>query len=506
MPFLGRSWRSIDALFNDFSVPREVVEFACTPKRMLIDGKWVEAYSGQTIEVVEPSTGFNLTSIARGTALDAQRAVTAAAQAQRDGRWRCMTPASREEILLRLVKMLEADAEFLALLETIDNGKPVTASRMNDTPDAIRFARYMTGWATKLRGQVVALSSADCPLGFTVRDPVGVVVAITPWNLPLNLAVQKVFPALVAGCAVILKPAEQTSLTALRLGQLALDAGVPPGVLNVVTGLGPEVGEALVQHPDVSKVTFTGSTEVGIRLGQLAMKNMTRLTLELGGKSPMIVFPDCDLDSAAKGVIEGMFANAGQICCAASRLLAHSTIFDRLIERVVALSEGYRLGPGLDPGTELGPLVSERQLQRVLRYIEHARAGGAAVRAGGHCHSPGYYIEPTVLTEVDVQNVANREEIFGPVLIARPFHSDEEALQLANDTRYGLAASVWSNDLRRVRTFAQELCAGTIWVNTHNPVDPALPFGGFKLSGIGREGGEEQLAAYLETKAIWLTN
>jgi len=333
---------------------------------------------------------------------------------------------------------MEADAEFLALLETIDNGKPVTASRAIDTPDAIRFARYMAGWVTKLHGKTMTLSSPDCPLGLTIREPVGVVVAITPWNLPLNMAVQKVIPALVAGCAVILKPAEQTSLTALRLGQLALEAGVPRGVFNVVTGFGPEVGEPLVRHPEVSKVSFTGSTAVGSRLGQIAMQNMTRLTLELGGKSPMIVLPDCDLDRAAQGVIDGIFANAGQICCAASRLFVHSAIFDALLERVVTRCTALKLGPGLDPKTELGPLVSARQLERVTHYIESGTADGACVRSGGRARSPGYFVEPTVLTDVDLGSVVNREEIFGPVLVARRFDSEEEVVRLANDTRYGL--------------------------------------------------------------------
>jgi phenylacetaldehyde dehydrogenase len=501
-----RSAQSIDGLFDEFSVPRDVAAFARAPQRMLIDGQWVEARTGQTIDVFEPSTGLKLTTMPRGSNADAERAVAAALKAHRDGRWSRMPPAGREEILLRLVSLLEADTEFLALLETIDNGKPLSASRMIDTPDAIRFARYMAGWATKLVGKTMTLSAPDCPLGLTLREPVGVVVAITPWNLPLNMAVQKVIPALVAGCAVILKPAEQTSLTALRLGQLALDAGVPPGVFNVVTGLGPEVGEPLVRHPEVSKITFTGSTIVGSHLGRIAMQNMARLTLELGGKSPMIVLPDCDLDRAAQGVIDGIFANAGQICCAASRLFVHSAIFDALLERVAARSRAMKVGPGLDPQTELGPLVSERQLQRVTDFIEQGRAEGAAINTGGRARSPGYFVEPTVLTQVDLGSVVNREEIFGPVLVARHFESDDEVLRLANDTRYGLAASIWSNDLRRIRSLAGELRAGTIWVNAHNPVDPALPFGGYKLSGFGREGGVEQLDAYLETKALWVAN
>jgi phenylacetaldehyde dehydrogenase len=495
---------NIDTLLTRYSVPDDVIRYVQRPQRMLIDGYWVDASAGKCIDVVEPSSGLELTRIPAGDEADIERAVSAARRAHEDGRWRKLTPARREEALLRLADLLQADAEFLSVLETLDNGKPLAASRAIDTPDAIRFARYMAGWATKLHGTTRALSSPGQAFGMTLREPIGVVGAITPWNLPLNMAVQKVIPALVAGCTVVLKPAELTSLTALRLGELALEAGVPPGVLNIVTGTGAQAGEALVRHPDVSKITFTGSTAVGIRIGQLAMQSMTRLTLELGGKSPMIVLQDCDIDRAAQGVIDGIFANAGQICCAASRLYAHSAVFDALLERVAARAGALQIGPGLDPRTDLGPLISERQLERVRGYIERGIADGVTVRIGGQAFGPGYFIQPTVLTDVASHSPVAREEIFGPVLVAAPFESDEEAIHLANDTRYGLAASVWSNDLRRVRTFVDNLRAGTVWINAHNPVDPALPFGGYGLSGFGREGGPEQLDSYLETKAVWV--
>jgi phenylacetaldehyde dehydrogenase len=362
----------------------------------------------------------------------------------------------------------------------------------------------MAGWATKIDGRSTALSAAGAPYGLTIKEPVGVVGAIIPWNLPLNMAVQKIFPALAAGCSIVLKPAEQTSLSALRLGELALEADVPDGVLAIVTGAGAAAGETLARHPGVAKLTFTGSTAIGTRVGQLALENMTRLTLELGGKSPMIVLPDCDLDRAAQGVVDGIFFNAGQVCCASSRLFVHREIHDALIERVASRANSLRLGAGLDPASEMGPLVSARQRDRVRGYIELGVAEGANMIAGGDWSEPGYFVRPTVFGRVRPTSRVMREEIFGPVIVATQFASDEEVLQLANDTRYGLAASVWSNDLDRVRYFTRGLRAGTVWVNAHNPVDAALPFGGYGLSGFGREGGPENLDAYLETKAVWI--
>ncbi len=494
----------LSALFERYCVDPDVVAYVRRPHRMLIGARWRDALSGRRLPVFEPSSAAQMTSIPAGDAHDVDEAVAAAAEAMQDGRWSRAAPADRERVLMRLADRLESDADFLATLETLDNGKPLAASRL-DVSDAIRFARYMAGWATKLSGRSMTLSAAHTPLGLTLREPVGVVAAITPWNLPLNMAVQKVIPALVAGCSVILKPAEQTPLSALRLGEWALEAGVPPGVLNIVTGEGPDVGEPLVRHAQVAKVTFTGSTAVGVRIGQLAMANMTRLTLELGGKSPMIVLPDCDLAKAAQGVVDGIFAYAGQICCAASRLLVHARVFEPLMDRVIAHATSLRIGPGLDPMTELGPLVSDVQLKRVTGYIETGVAEGAQLRAGGQGEGPGYFVRPTVLTGADPASRVCREEIFGPVVVAAPFESDEQLIRQANDTRYGLAASIWTNDLKRARELAQAIRAGTVWINTHNPVDPALPFGGYGMSGFGREGGPEQLEAYLETKAVWIS-
>lgn len=472
--------------------------------QMLIDGKWQPARSGGVLDVIEPSTGQAMGSIAAGDAADVARAIEAAARAFEDGRWSRKAPAEREAILHRLADLMERDAGFLATVETLDNGKPLSASREIDVPDAIRCMRYMAGWPTKIDGRTLPVADPAAPLALTVRQPVGVVAAITPWNFPLCMAVQKIAPALAAGCTVVLKPAEQTSLTALHLGALALEAGVPDGVLNVVTGLGVIVGDALVSDPRVAKISFTGSTATGICIGKTAMDNMTRLTMELGGKSPMIVLPDCDLDLAAQGVIDGLFFNSGQVCCAASRLFVHDDIHDALLEKVGLRIAELRIGAGIDEGTDLGPLVSELQRDRVRGFIDIGLKQGARVIGGADWDGPGWFVRPTVFADLDPSCSLMRDEIFGPVLVAARFGSTDEAIRLANDSRYGLGASIWSNDLAQVRALAMQLRAGTVWVNTHNPVDPALPFGGYGLSGFGREGGPEGIDSFLETKSIWI--
>jgi phenylacetaldehyde dehydrogenase len=481
-----------------------VKNFVRQSHNLLIDGKWQAALSGRVIDVTEPSTGGKLGAIAAGEAEDVALAVDSARRAFDDGRWSRLSPAERETRLHRLADLMEQDAEALATIETLDNGKPLTISREIDVPDAVRCVRYMAGWSTKIDGRSVTVSAPNAPLALTMKEPVGVVAAITPWNFPLGMAVQKVAPALAAGCTVVLKPAEQTSLTALRLGALALEAGIPEGVLNVVTGLGGVAGEALARNPLVAKISFTGSTATGIRIGKTAMDNMTRLTLELGGKSPMIVLPDCDLDLATQGVIDGLFFNAGQVCSAAARLYVHADIHDALLEKVAARVAALRLGHGLDPATDMGPLVSAVQRDRVRRYIDEGASKGAQRIGGAPWDGAGWFVRPTIFTHLDPDSRLMREEIFGPVLAVARFGDVEEVAQCANDSRYGLAASIWSNNLGAVRTLANRLRAGTIWVNAHNPVDPALPFGGFALSGFGREGGPEGVEAFLETKAVWI--
>lgn len=472
--------------------------------RLLIDGQWRAAAGGGTLDVFEPSTGEPMGAIAAADRQDVDLAVQAARQAFDDGRWSRLSPADRERQLHRLADLLEREADSLATIETLDNGKPLAVAREVDVTDAIRWIRYVAGWPTKMDGRTVPLSAPGAPMGLTMRRPVGVVAAITPWNFPLGMAVQKVATALAAGCTVVLKPAEQTSLTALRLGELALEAGIADGVLNVVTGLGSNAGDTLVRHPEVAKISFTGSTATGVHIGKIAMDRMTRLTLELGGKSPMIVMPDCDLDAAAQGVIDGLFFNAGQVCCAAARLYAHADIFDVLLDRVSARVAALRLGHGLDPDTDMGPLVSAAQRDRVCGYIAEGRAQGGRQIGGAPWDGAGWFVRPTIFTGLGADSRLVREEIFGPVIVATPFETVEEAVRLANDTPYGLAASIWSNDLAQVRSLAERLRAGTVWVNAHNPVDAALPFGGMGASGFGREGGPEGLDAYLETKALWI--
>lgn len=496
---------SLNKLLDFYGVDSAVRSFIARRQKLLIDGVWREGVSGGYLDVFEPSTGEKLTAIAAGDGMDIDLAVQAAQRALRDGRWSRLPPARREQVLLRFADLIERDAAMLATIESIDNGKPIVAARDIDLPEAVRFARYMAGWCTKIDGRSVTLSAAGAPFGLTIKEPVGVVAAIIPWNLPLNMAVQKLFPALAAGCSIVLKPAEQTSLSALRLGELSQEAGIPDGVIAIVTGTGPAAGQALAQHPGIAKLTFTGSTAVGVRIGQLALQNMTRLTLELGGKSPMIVLQDCDLDRAAQGVVDGIFFNAGQVCCASSRLYVHRDIHDELIERVASRAKSLRLGTGLDPASEMGPLVSALQRDRVRAYVDLGVTEGAHMIAGGDWNHSGYFVRPTVFGRASPASRIMREEIFGPVIVAAQFASDEEALTLANDTRYGLAASIWSNDLDRVRHFTRELRAGTVWVNAHNPVDAALPFGGYGMSGFGREGGPENLDAYLETKSVWIS-
>jgi phenylacetaldehyde dehydrogenase len=493
-------------VLDDYAIAPSIREFIARPHGVLIDGQWRSAVSGEHLDVFDPSNGERIASLAAGSADDANLAVEAAHRSMEDGRWSGMPPAQRERVLLKLADLIEANLEELAVLETIDNGKPLSAAREIDMPDALRFARYMAGWATKIDGRVVSLSAPNAPLGMTMREPVGVVAAIIPWNFPFNMAVQKVFPALAAGCSVVLKPAEQTSLTAIRLGELAQAAGVPDGVLNIVTGLGPTAGEALARHARVAKLTFTGSTAIGTHIATLAIQNMTRLTLELGGKSPMIVLADADLDRAAQGVVDGIFYNAGQVCCGSSRLYVEQAVHDALLERVAQRANALRVAPGLSPECEMGPLVSARQRDRVMQYIATGRREGGSVIAGGECSGAGYFVRPTVFAGLRQDSRLLREEIFGPVVAVSSFVADAEVVKLANDTRYGLAASIWSNDLARVRNLARAIRAGTVWVNAHNPIDAALPFGGFGLSGFGREGGPEQLDAYLETKSLWIAS
>ncbi|RDV00346.1 aldehyde dehydrogenase family protein [Trinickia dinghuensis] len=497
---------------QDFvSVLPEVDDFLQRRHGMFIDGNRVAPQAGRYFDVFDPATGNVLSQVADGDANDAERAVLSAHRAFASGVWSGLRPADRERILLRLVALIEQHAEALAQLETLNQGKSIHLSRAIEVGASIEYARYMAGWSTKLTGETLDVSIPVPPgaryTAYTRREPIGVVAAIVPWNFPLMIAVWKVMPALAAGCTIVLKPAPETPLTALRLAELALEAGVPPGVFNVVTGSGPAVGQALVGSPLVGKVSFTGSTAVGKQVGHAAMDNMTRVTLELGGKNPMIVLDDADLDKTIEGAMMGAFLNQGQVCAAASRLYIQRGRFDAVVDGVEAAMRQLRLGPGMDLAAQVNPLVSERHRRAVSQSIAGGQRQGAELILGGNIPDrPGYFIEPALFVAPSPESALIREEIFGPVLVAIPFDDIDTAIELANDTPYGLAASVWTNDLSMAMNAVPRIQAGTVWVNSHVPVDPNLPFGGYKQSGVGREFGRHAVEGFTELKSICIAH
>ncbi|WP_018717420.1 aldehyde dehydrogenase family protein [Arhodomonas aquaeolei] len=474
-----------------------------------IGGEWVGASGGERLPVHDPATGTVMTRVAGGQGADVDRAVSAARHAFEDAEWSRMRPVDRERLLFRLADAIEAHADELAEIESLDQGKAVGMARNLDLTMAVDFVRYMAGWATKIDGRSVQPSVPYLPdqqfTGWTRKEPVGVVGAIVPWNFPVLMAVWKLAPALATGCTAVLKPAEETPLSALRLAELAESVGTPAGVINVVTGEGHTAGAALSGHPGIDKVAFTGSTEVGKLIGKAAMDNMTRVSLELGGKSPVVVLDDMDPAAAAQGAAQAIFLNHGQVCTAGSRLYVHSRQYGAVVDGLAGIAGGMRLGSGRDPQAQMGPLVSREQQQRVAGYIDSGREQGARVAAGGHTREGGYFVEPTILADTNHDMRVVREEIFGPVLTVMPYDDLDEVARLANDTPYGLGASIWSNDLSRVHRLIPKIRAGTVWVNCHNVLDPALPLGGFKQSGIGRELGREVVDLYTETKTVMMS-
>ncbi|HVN80331.1 MAG TPA: aldehyde dehydrogenase family protein [Terriglobia bacterium] len=476
------------------------------PGRLLIDNRWVEAASGKTFPTYNPATGDVLAWVAEGDKEDIDRAVKAARDAFEKGRWPGMTTSERGRLIWKLGDLIEEHLEEFAELETLDNGKPLTVSRAADVPLAVDLFRYMAGWATKIEGNMISLSVPYTPgavyHAYTRREPVGVVGQIIPWNFPLLMAAWKLGPALAAGCTVVLKPAEQTPLSALRLGELIQEAGFPEGVVNIVTGYG-NAGAALAAHPDVDKIAFTGSTEVGKLIVGAAAGNLKKVSLELGGKSPNIVLKDADIETAVQGAASAIFFNHGQCCCAGSRLYVQSALFDKVVDGVAERASKIKLGPGFDPATEMGPLVSTEQLERVCGYLEAGFAEGAKAIVGGHkTTGKGYFVEPTVLVNTNESMKVVQEEIFGPVVSAQPFDDINDILPLANDTIYGLAAGIWTTDISKAHSLASKLHAGTVWINCYNIFDAALPFGGYKQSGWGREMGHDALEMYTEVKAV----
>jgi aldehyde dehydrogenase (NAD+) len=468
---------------------------------LLIDGSRRPAVSGQYFETINPATERSLAQVAEGGPADIDAAVTSARSAF-EGIWSQMRAADRGNLLLRLAELIRRNQEELIELESLDSGKPVSAIRRQDLPAVVDTLTYYAGWADKINGQVIP--ARPDALAYTVREPMGVVGAIIPWNFPLMIGMWKLAPALACGCTVVLKPAELTPLTALKIGELALAAGFPPGVLNVVPGFGKIAGAALVDHPDVDKITFTGSPAVGREILRGAAGNLKRVTLELGGKSANIIFPDADVETAVKAAASGIFFNTGQVCSAGSRILVHDDIYDEVVERLVARAESIRIGDPLETSTAMGPL-SETQLNRVVGYIDIGKAEGAKIATGGtRVDGPGYYVRPTVFANVEHDMRISQEEIFGPVASVIRFKDEQDAIRLANGTSYGLAAGVWSADIGRAHRFTARLKAGTVWVNTYGPTDVRLPWGGARDSGFGREHGDAAIENFTEPKAVWI--
>jgi len=477
------------------------------PKRLLIDGEWVEARHGRTLEVFDPALGEVIDHVQDGDRDDVDLAVTAARKALEDSAWSRMTASERGRLMWKIGEIIYEHADELAAIESLDNGKPVGVARAADVPLAADLFQYMGGWATKIFGHTFQISVPYTPdaqyHAYTVKEPIGVVGQIIPWNFPLLMAAWKLGPALATGCTVVLKPAEQTPLSVLRLAELMQEAGLPDGVLNVITGFGETAGAAVAAHPGIDKVAFTGSTEVGKMIVKAAAGDLKRVTLELGGKSPNVVFADADLETAIPGAANAIFFNHGQCCCAGSRLYIQHKVYDDVLAGVAGKAESIKLGRGLDEGTEMGPLVSAEQLERVTGFIESGKVEGIRTVTGGRQVSPnGYFVAPTVLDGAGPGNKVYDEEIFGPVVTAIPFKEPEDVPAVANETIYGLAAGIWTNDISKAHRLIPQLKAGTVWVNTYNVFDAALPFGGYKQSGWGREMGEEVIHEYTETKSV----
>jgi aldehyde dehydrogenase (NAD+) len=477
-------------------------EFLRKPHQLLIDGRRVPSSSGRTFKSINPATEEVIATVAEGNAADVDYAVAAARRAF-EGPWRTMRAAERGHLLLKWADLLKRHADEIVEIESLDGGKPISATMRQDFPAAIDTLTYYAGWADKISGEVVA--TRDDALTYTVREPVGVVAAIVPWNFPLMIGMWKLAPALACGCTVVMKPAELTSLSALRIGELALEAGIPPGVFNIVTGPGRVVGDALVNHPDVDKVTFTGSPGVGRGIMKGAASNFKRVSLELGGKSANVIFDDADLEAASKSAAAGIFFNAGQVCSAGSRVLVQENAYDEVVERIAARAKSLRMGDLLDRNTSLGPVISEKQMKSILDYVDIGQKEGATLVTGGErVGKRGYFISPAVFAGVKHEMRVSQEEIFGPVVSVIKFRDEADALRIANGTAYSLAAGVWSRDMGRVQRFAKRARAGTVWINTYGYTDVRLPWGGERDSGLGREHGTAAIENFTEPKAVWM--
>ncbi len=480
-----------------------------TPRRyqLFIDGKWVDAESGKTFETPNPATGATLAEVAEGDKADIDKAVAAARRAY-EGKWSKMSARDRGRLLYKLSQLIEQNANELAALETADNGKPIRESTYVDLPQVVENFEYFAGYATKIEGETIPVPGQM--FNYTLREPLGVCGQIIPWNFPLLMAAWKLAPALAAGNTVVLKPAEQTPVCAMELGKLIQEAGFPDGVVNIVPGYGETAGAALASHPDIDKIAFTGSTEVGKIIAREAAENLTKVSLELGGKAPNIVFADADIEQAVNGAMMGIFFNQGQVCCAGSRLFLHEQVKDEFLENFKRRAQQVKVGNPMDQATQMGPQVSEEQLTRIKGYVDIARGEGATVLVGGERpklesdFDGGYFFQPTVFSEVNNRMRVAQEEIFGPVCSVITFRDEEDLLKQANETIYGLSAGIWTRDLARAHRFAREIKAGVIWVNTFNMFNAASPFGGYKQSGYGREMGKHALELYTNVKSVWI--
>ncbi|MED3986554.1 aldehyde dehydrogenase family protein [Peribacillus simplex] len=480
-----------------------VQEFLKGTKKLLINGELVEAASGKTFETLDPSNGKVLAVVCEAGPEDVDKAVKAARKAFDNGPWKKMSASERSRLIYKLADLMEEHKEALAQLDTLDNGKPIGETTNADVPLAIDHFRYYAGWTTKIVGQTIPV--AGNYFNYTRHEAVGVVGQIIPWNFPLLMAAWKLGAALATGCTIVLKPAEQTPLSALYLGQLALEAGFPPGVLNVIPGFGETAGSPLVDHPDVDKIAFTGSTSVGKMIMRQASGTVKKISLELGGKSPNIILPDADMSKAIPGALMGIMFNQGQVCCAGSRLYIQKKSYDNVVADLVSHAKNIKQGAGLDPSTQIGPLVSSEQLERVGSYIEKGKSEGAEVVTGGNYgQGEGYFVTPTIFAGVEDEMTIAKEEIFGPVVAAMPFDDLDDVINRANNSEYGLAAGLWTQDVKKAHYVANELKAGTVWVNCYNAFDAASPFGGYKQSGIGREMGSYALDNYTEVKSVWI--
>jgi len=506
-PVLARHNREI--LMDLSNVPSfftpSLSRFLAQKHKFHIGGEWVDAHSGETMAVEDPATGLHLATVPAGGKADVDKAVAAARRAFEDGPWPKLSPIERGKLITKLALRIEDLADELAEIEAIDGGKPLLFARHSDMIQTSVTYHYMAGWASKLNGEQIQLAGGGDFHAYTIRQPVGVAGLILPWNFPQVLLAYKLAPALAAGCTVVIKPAEQTPLSTIRLLQIIEEVGFPAGVVNLVTGSGEAAGAAIAEHPDVDKVAFTGSTEVGKLVARASLGNMKRLTLELGGKSPMIVFPDADLERTIPGIAGAGFYHQGQVCTAGTRIYAHKSIHDRLLEGIAEHGAKMTAGHPLQPGTQFGPLISKERLDRVSEFVEEGRRAGADVWSGGkRIGNAGYFIEPTILANTNPSMTVVKEEIFGPVLCAMSFDDDDLDViaRAANDTPYGLAASIWTTNLSVAHKMAGLIKAGNVWINTHSAFDSALPFGGAKQSGWGRECGFEAMRAYTEIKAV----